>query len=141
MIDVKVKLLSQTAKMPVYKTSGAACADLFSDEDIIISGHTSVAVKTNVAFELPEDYEAQIRPRSGLSLDLPLLIIFGTVDEDFRGGLKVIMKNLGDQDIRILRGDRIAQVKFEKVERARFILSEQLSETNRGDGGFGHTGR
>lgn len=140
MIKVKVKLLSDTAKLPVYSTEKAACMDLFSNASTVIQPKSSVKIPTGIAVELPHDYELQVRPRSGLSLTSPLLIMFGTVDEDYRGEVGIIIKNYGNEPFTVNIGDRIAQVKLEKVERIEWEVVNELSETNRGLGGFGHTG-
>jgi len=140
-MKVKVNFLSPTAQLPIYKTEGASCADLFSDNELVLlEPGQSVKLKTGVAFELPPDYEAQIRPRSGVSLNTPLLVVPGTCDEDYTGEICVIIKNVGNCSYPIRKGERIAQIKFEKVERAEFDIVDELRKTERGENGFGHTG-
>lgn len=139
-MKVKVKFLSPTAQLPIYKTECSSCADLFSDELVFLDPGQSVKVKTNISWELETGYEANIRPRSGVSLNTPLLVINGTCDEDYTGNICVIVKNVGNYAYPIRKGERIAQVKFDKVERAEFDIVDELKKTERGENGFGHTG-
>jgi dUTP pyrophosphatase len=101
-----------------------------------------VLIKTGLHIELPEDVEAQIRPRSGLALNKGISIVNapGTVDEDFRGDIGVILINLSEEPFRIKKGDKIAQMVFQKVEKFDLNIVSELSKTVRGEGGFGHTG-
>lgn len=138
---IKTKLLSNTAKLPDYKTGGAACADLFADEDIIVCGGDIVKVDTNIAIELPVGYEAVVRPRSGLTLKQGLEVITGTIDCDYRGSIGIIIRlSHGYGTYEIKKGDRIAQLKIQKAKQFMFKQVDELSDTARGIGGFGHTG-
>jgi len=125
-------------------TAGAAGVDLYAavEQDLAIAPGQRVLVPTGIAIALPENYEAQIRPRSGLALKygLTLLNTPGTIDWDYRGEIKVIVINLGDKEYILHRGERIAQMIFNRVEKAELVEVEQLDDTNRGSGGFGHTG-
>jgi len=125
-------------------TAGAAGVDLYAavEQNLAIAPGQRVLVPTGIAIALPESYEAQIRPRSGLALKygLTLLNTPGTIDWDYRGEIKVIVINLGDKEYILHRGERIAQMIFNRVEKAELIEVEQLDDTNRGSGGFGHTG-
>ncbi len=101
-----------------------------------------VLIKTGLHIELPEDIEAQIRPRSGLALNKGISIVNapGTIDEDYRGDIGVILINLSEEPFKIKKGDKIAQMVFQKVEKYDLNIVDQLSKTVRGEGGFGHTG-
>ena len=115
------------------------------NEDLAVIGLTDYAIEQlgDVVFiELPEGYEAQVRARSGLAIRNGISLVngIGTIDSDYRGEIKVILINLGAEDFTINKGDRIAQMVIIKHERADFVLVEELNETDRGQGGFGHTG-
>lgn len=138
------RLHSFDLPLPRYITAGAAGVDLYAavEQNLAIAPGQRVLVPTGIAIALPESYEAQIRPRSGLALKygLTLLNTPGTIDWDYRGEIKVIVINLGDKEYILHRGERIAQMIFNRVEKAELIEVEQLDDTNRGSGGFGHTG-
>ena len=138
------RLHSFDLPLPRYMTAGAAGIDLYAavEQDLAITPGQRVLVPTGIAIALPENYEAQIRPRSGLALKygLTLLNTPGTIDWDYRGEIKVIVINLGDKEYILHRGERIAQMIFNRVEKAELVEVEQLDDTNRGSGGFGHTG-
>jgi dUTP pyrophosphatase len=142
MISVKLKM-DEGASIPFYATPGASGFDISSMEDYIIFPGETVLVKTGLYFDIPEGYELQIRPRSGVSFKTGLRVANspGTIDADYRGEVKVIMCNQGSNIEKISKGDRIAQGVFAEVPKATFILDEQLSETERGAGGFGSTGK
>ncbi|GHV69685.1 deoxyuridine 5'-triphosphate nucleotidohydrolase [Bacteroidia bacterium] len=131
--------------LPEYKTPQAAGMDLMANIDapITLSPLERTLVPTGLYIELPEGYEAQIRPRSGLALKegLGLLNSPGTIDADYRGEIGVIVVNLSNKEISIKDGDRICQMVINKVEKAQFVEVEGLTETLRGAGGFGHTGK
>jgi len=143
MIQIKIHALPG-AKIPDYHTSGASGADICAllDDTIILKRGDTVLVPTGLFMEIPEGFEAQIRPRSGLALKhgITLLNTPGTIDSDYRGEIKVIMTNLGQEDFMITNGMRIAQVVFNKTYRGDFIVTAELSVTERNDGGFGHSG-
>ena len=132
--------------LPAYETAQAAGMDLRAavpdDEPIILRPGARYAVPTGYAFALPEGYEAQVRPRSGLALKWGVTCLNspGTVDADYRGEVKVILANLGEEDFTIRRGDRIAQLVIAPVTQARWSEVMSLDETARGAGGFGSTG-
>jgi dUTP pyrophosphatase len=111
--------------------------------DILLLPHNRVLINTGLKLELPENIEAQIRSRSGLSLKQGLVVAngVGTIDPDYRGYIKVILLNTSNASIRISHGDRIAQLVFNRVEKLFFETVSQLSETERNEGGFGHTGK
>lgn len=130
--------------MPVYMSELAAGMDLCSSskEKITIQPSETYLVPTNLIIELPVGCEAQIRPRSGLALKHSITVLNspGTVDADYRGEIKVLLINHGKIPFDINFGDRIAQMIIAKHERAEFILQEKLSDTSRGEGGYGSTG-
>lgn len=142
---MKIKIVNKSNnELPQYQTKGSSGMDLRADlkEDIILKSLERTLVPTGIYLELPEGYEAQVRARSGLALQKGLSLPngIGTIDSDYRGELKVIMVNLGREDIVIQNGDRIAQLVIMKYERADIELVEDLSDSERQDGGFGHTG-
>lgn len=128
--------------LPAYATNGAAGMDVVAAEDLTLAPGARHAVATGFATAIPEGYEVQVRPRSGLALKhgITCLNTPGTIDSDYRGEVKVILANLGQEPFEIKRGDRIAQLVPAPVQRA--VLSEvaSLEETARGAGGFGSTG-
>ena len=134
------------AELPVYKTSGAAGADVCAhiDNPIVMHPLDIVLVPTGLFFEIPEFYEIQVRPRSGLAFKHGVTVLNspGTIDSDYRGELKVLLVNLGKEAVTINAGDRIAQIVVAPVVRGQFALAlaEGLSSTERGSGGFGSTG-
>ena len=138
------RLHSFDLPLPRYMTAGAAGVDLYAavEDDLAIAPGGWALIPIGIAIALPEDYEAQIRPRSGLALKygLTLLNTPGTIDWDYRGEIKVIVINLGDKEYILHRGERIAQMIFNRVEKAELIEVQELDDTNRGAGGFGHTG-
>jgi len=132
-------------ELPFYATSHAAGADLRAaiDEDITIEPGERRLIKTGFAMALPDNYEAQIRPRSGLALKQGITVLNtpGTIDADYRGEIGVILINLGDQPFTISRGDRIAQMIIAPFVQADFHAVTELSDTARGSGGFGSSGK
>lgn len=140
-MKVKIKKLAGTAITPEYQTEGASGFDLHSVEDVILDRGTTDTVSIGLAFEIPEGYEMQIRPRSGLSLKTGLRVANapGTIDSDYRGEVKVIMHNASNRAEQIAIGDRIAQGVIVPVIKVEFEEGE-LDETERAEGGFGSTG-
>jgi len=142
---MKVKIVKKNPfKLPEYETKGSAGVDLqaFIEEPIVLKPMDRKLVPTGLFIELPEGYEAQVRARSGLAIKHGISLVngIGTIDSDYRGEIKVILINLGNEDFTINSGDRIAQMVFIKHEQAEFELTEELQDTERGAGGFGHTG-
>jgi dUTP pyrophosphatase len=135
---------SSTNPLPAYATEGSSGMDIRANitEPIVLKPLQRILVPTGLFIELPQGYEAQMRPRSGLALKQGITCLNspGTIDADYRGELKVILINLSDENQTISHGDRIAQLVFAKVEIANLILVQQLNDTTRGEGGFGHTG-
>ena len=140
---MKVKIINKSNNpIPEYATPLSAGVDLRSSIYVLIDAFDSAIVPTGLYIELPEGYEAQVRPRSGLALKHQITVLNspGTIDEDYRGEIGVILINHSDTPFAIEPGERIAQLVFNKYEQAEFIEVEELSETERGEGGFGHTG-
>jgi dUTP pyrophosphatase len=143
---VKVKIINKSNnELPAYSTSLSAGLDLraFLEEDIILKPLQRILVPTGLFIELPAGYEAQIRPRSGLAYKYGISVLNspGTIDADYRGEIKVILINLSSEDFSIKSGERICQMVIAKHETAEFITVEELQVTDRGEGGFGHTGK
>ncbi len=135
---------SKDAVIPEYMTEHSSGMDLCSSskEKIIIPPSGTYLVPTNLTIELPEGYEAQIRPRSGLALKHKITVLNspGTVDADYRGEIKVLLINHEKEPFEINFGDRIAQMIISKYEKVELVFSEKLSDTSRGEGGYGSTG-
>jgi dUTP pyrophosphatase len=144
-IRIAVKRLphGEGLPLPAYATAGAAGMDVVAAEEATLAPGARQAVATGFAIAIPEGYEVQVRPRSGLALKhgVTCLNTPGTIDHDYRGEVKVILANLGDQPFEIARGDRIAQLVPAPVQRATLDEVAELDETDRGSGGFGSTGR
>jgi dUTP pyrophosphatase len=142
MTEIKIKIKGKY--IPQYQSEQAAGCDLYADIDdpVVLEPGKYNIVPTGVRIELPQGYEAQVRPRSGMAMKYGIGILNapGTIDADYRGEIKVILFNLGQKSFRIETGDRIAQLVFNRVVQAQFILVDKLKETKRGNGGFGHTG-
>lgn len=143
-MKVKIKNISKN-EIPKYETDGSAGLDLRAnlDQTVTLKPLQRILVPTGLFIELEKGYEAQIRARSGLAIKNGICLAngIGTIDSDYRGEIKIILINLGDQDFKINSGDRIAQMVITKYEQVEFELVEQLNETERSDGGFGHTGK
>jgi len=144
-VKIKIqKLYEKDIPLPCYMTEHSAGMDIFAclDKDIIIKPGERKLIKTGIAIAIPQGYEAQIRPRSGLALKygLTLLNSPGTIDADFRGEIGIILINHGSKPYKLKRMERIAQMVISRVVRADLDLTDKLPESKRGKGGFGHTG-
>lgn len=132
------------AIVPEYKTTGAAGADLYAflNSPVTILPGKSAMIPTGLFFEIPEGYEIQVRPRSGLAAKNGVTVLNtpGTIDSDYRGEICIILINLGEKDFTVNNGDRIAQMVIAPVIQADFSIVNELSQTERGAGGFGSTG-
>ena len=140
-----VKVINKSNNpLPEYSTTQSAGMDLraFITEPIILEVLNRALIPTGLYIEMPEGYEAQVRPRSGLAIKHGVTVINspGTIDADYRGEICVELVNLSNTPFTVYPGERIAQLVFAKYEKANFIKVEELSETERGEGGFGHTG-
>ena len=145
MTDTIINVINESEnELPQYATAGAAGMDIraFLPEPVTLKSLERYLIPTGLYFEIPEGFEAQVRPRSGLAIKHGITVLNspGTIDSDYRGEVKVILINLSDQNQTINNGERIAQVIFSKVERASLALVNQLEQSSRGEGGFGHTG-
>ena len=144
MIQVQVKKINQAAEIPKYMTTGSAGCDVKAclPQPLEILPGKRAAVPTGLAFGIPEGYEVQVRPRSGLAIKQGLTVVNspGTIDSDYRGEVMVLMINLGSEPFRLQHGDRIAQLVIKKVEQIQWESVDDLSQTERGAGGFGSTG-
>ncbi len=141
---VKFTKLSSEAIVPQYMTAGSAGCDVMAclDSPLIIRVGERVAVPTGLAFEIPPGYEIQVRPRSGLAFKKGVTVINapGTIDSDYRGEVKVLLINLGQESFEVSPGDRIAQLILQKVEQIEWKEAQGLGQTERAEGGFGSTG-
>jgi dUTP pyrophosphatase len=140
--EIRVKVVGKF--IPEYQSIHAAGCDLCADIDgsITLQPGSYLLIPTGISIEIPPGYEAQVRPRSGLSAKHGIGVLNGpgTIDADYRGMVKVILFNFSKEPFIIARGDRIAQLVFSKVVRVVFSSTDALTPTERGDGGFGHTG-
>ena len=145
MVKVLIKKIESSVKLPEYKTEGASGMDLiaFINEPITIKSRTSCLIPTGLSVAFPNNYEIQIRPRSGLAVknNISILNTPGTIDSDYRGEIKVILFNHGKEDFLINNKDRIAQMILMPVIKMELEETDNLPDTLRGDGGFGSTGK
>ncbi|GAB5488952.1 MAG: dUTP diphosphatase [Parasphingorhabdus sp.] len=143
-IEIPVKRLDHAGDLPMpgYETAGSAGMDIRAAETTIIQPGKRGLVGTGFAFAIPAGYEVQVRPRSGLALKKGISVLNtpGTIDSDYRGEIKVILANLGEEDFNVERGDRIAQIVVAPVQRGNLVEVSELDDTDRGAGGFGSTG-
>nr|QNO54393.1 deoxyuridine 5'-triphosphate nucleotidohydrolase [Methanosarcinales archaeon ANME-1 ERB7] len=143
-IKVKVKQIVKNFPLPAYQTEDASGLDLYAaiGGPILIQPGEIKLIPTGIMLSIPSGYEGQIRPRSGIALKYGITVLNtpGTIDADYRGEVNIILINMGKQSFLINSGDRIAQLVFNRVIKAEFELAEELDETRRNDGGFGHTG-
>lgn len=143
-IDIKC-VAAKGAVIPQYKTAGAAGADICAllESDVVLKKGERAMIPTGLFFEIPAGYEIQVRPRSGLAAKNGVTVLNtpGTIDSDYRGEVKVILINLGNEDFTIKNGERIAQIVVAPVTLGSFQVVDKLDETERGAGGFGSTGK
>ncbi|MDO4988723.1 MAG: dUTP diphosphatase [Synergistes sp.] len=141
-ITVKIKA-AEGITLPAYATDGASGLDIRASEATVIKSGGRACVPTGIFMEIPCGYEAQVRPRSGLALKHGVTVLNtpGTIDSDYRGEIRVILANFGEEDFAIEVGDRIAQIVFAEVTKADVLRCDVLDDTDRSDGGFGSTGR
>lgn len=146
MPNIPIRIINRSVNpLPVYATDGASGMDVRADiaSDIVLQPLQRMLVPTGLFMEIPAGYEVQIRPRSGLAIHqgITCLNTPGTIDADYRGEVKVILVNLSSTEQVIRHGDRIAQLVVQKVEKANWVVVQEIDDTDRGSGGFGHTGR
>lgn len=142
---MRVKIVNTSSNpLPSYETQQSAGMDLRADlqQSVLLKPLQRALVPTGLYIELPEGFEAQVRPRSGLANKFSITVLNspGTIDADYRGEIKVILVNLSEEEFEIKHGDRIAQMIISRHEKAEWLQVESLSDTERGSGGFGHTG-
>ena len=154
MIEIKVKKLSPNAVVPKYAHPTDTGFDLYTSEDVLLDPHSTGIAKTGLAFELPAGWGVMLRNRSGITVkgcpiilptdgttvNVPVTVFIGTLDEDYRGEIGIMVRNESKHTIIIPKGTKLAQGVLEKVHQATFTLVEELSNTTRGNGGFGSTG-
>ncbi len=144
MISIKIRNESGNLN-PEYATQGSAGMDLRANlkNDVQLRPGERIAIPTGIFIELPDGFQAEIRPRSGLALKNGITVLNtpGTIDSDYRGEIKVILINLSNENFLIKNGDRIAQMIITKYEKVEWINTNELSSTGRSDGGFGHSGK
>lgn len=142
---IEIKLVTKSGNIPAYETEGSAGMDLKAvlNEPVVLAPGERRLIPTGLFIELPQGYEAQVRARSGLAIKhgITLINCVGTIDSDYRGEIQVPLVNLGQEDFEIKNGERIAQMVIAKYEQISWKTTDELSETERGAGGFGHTGR
>lgn len=139
----QITRIARDLPLPRYMTEAAAGMDLYAavDTDTVLEPGRVTAVPTGIKISMPPDYEAQVRPRSGLALrGIAMPNAPGTIDADYRGEIKVLLINLGESAFTVERGTRIAQLVVNRIERVVFEEVGELEESGRGEGGFGHTG-
>lgn len=143
-VEVKV-VREDNVKLPIYMTEGSAGMDIHAhiDESIELDSLERMAIPTGIKMEIPVGYEVQIRPRSGLAIKHGITMVNtpGTIDSDYRGEIKVLLINLSKDRYKIEPNERIGQIVLQKVYKMEFIEVEELEDTTRGSGGFGHTGK
>ncbi len=143
-LHIKISKINEDAHIPEYKTQGSSGMDLYSVDDVNIEAYKAALISTGLIIEIPDGYEGQVRPRSGMALKSQLTVLNspGTIDSDYRGEIKIILFNANDKAIKINKGDRIAQLVIMPVIHAKFevVDSCELTESKRGAGGFGSTG-
>ena len=144
--ELSIKVVNQSNNsLPFYATDGAAGADVcaFLHEEIVLLPGRRSLIPTGLFVEIPQGFEIQIRPRSGFALKhgVTCLNTPGTIDSDYRGEIKVLLINLGEEEVVIKTGERIAQLVVNKIETAVFVSVNSIDETTRSAGGFGHTGK
>lgn len=143
---MRISIINQSNNpLPTYATAGSSGMDIraYINEPIELQPLQRVLVPTGLCLEIPEGYEAQIRPRSGLAAKQGITVLNtpGTIDADYRGEIKIILVNLSNEPVTINTGERVAQMVFQKVEKVELEETASLQETERGAGGFGHTGK
>jgi dUTP pyrophosphatase len=145
-ITIKVKRLDGNhLPLPTYVSKGASGLDIRASlsKPVVLEPGDIALIPTGLALSIPQGFEAQIRPRSGLALHhgIGMVNAPGTIDSDYRGEVGIILINWGKESFTVQCGDRIAQMVFSRTHRAKFVLTEALDDTERGTGGFGHTGK
>lgn len=139
-VNIKVVKDNEDTQLPTYAHFGDAGADLYANEEVEIQPNEVKIIPTGLRVEIPDGYEMQVRPRSGMSTKTPILGILGTVDSGYRGPLGVMLYNHGTESYQVNKGDRIAQAVIAPTYHGNFLIVDSLSETERGENGFGSSG-
>ena len=139
---MEIKIKSESGIVPAYETAGSAGMDTYLKEPVELLPGQRALIPTGIYLEIPEGYEVQIRARSGLAIKRGIGLVngIGTIDSDYRGEVKIALINWGDEPFVINNGERVAQMVAARYEKVEFTVADELSETERGSGGFGHTG-
>lgn len=141
---MEIKIKSESGIVPTYETAGSAGMDIraYLKEPVELLPGQRALIPTGIYLEIPEGYEVQIRARSGLAIKRGIGLVngIGTIDSDYRGEVKIALINWGDEPFVISNGERVAQMVAARYEKVEFTVADELSETERGSGGFGHTG-
>eukprot|EP00960_Hanusia_phi_P074852 768332-Hanusia_phi.AAC.1 len=140
-MSFKIRLCNEDVVMPNRQTLGSACYDIYSAEDKIIKKKSREGISTGIQTEFPKNYLLRVLPRSGLSFKYGIESGSGVIDSDYRGEIKVLLYNHSDEDYIVKKGDRIAQMAFMKIELPDLEQVNELSDTDRNNGGFGSTGK
>lgn len=142
-MKLKIKPVHPDFKIPTYGTEKAACFDMYAPEDFLVLARSSATLDLGFKVELPPGYFMEVRPRSGMATKYSVTVMNspGTVDEDYRGNVLVCLFNSGPTNYHVKKGDRVGQAMLRRYEHAEFEIAEELSETVRGEGGMGSTGR
>ena len=138
-VNIKVIKENEDAILPEYAHFSDAGADLYSNEEVDIQPNEVKIVSTGLKVEIPNGYEMQIRNRSGMTIKTPIIVQLGTIDSDYRGSIGIMMYNHGDIPYRVQKGDKIAQAVIMPTYHGNFLITDKLTETERGEGGFGST--
>ena len=140
--DIPVSIKDTGAQIPRYQTYGAAGMDIRASENKVVKSKSVEIISTDLFVAIPDGYEIQVRSRSGLAAKNSVFVLNspGTIDSDYRGEIKIILANLGDSDFSVSTGDRIAQMVLNKVEKIKFVVADDLDDTDRSSGGLGSTG-
>ena len=143
MNTIKIKKINENAIVPTKQTANSAGYDLYASEDVTVAAHKYAAVGTGISIEMPNNIEGQVRPRSGLAFKHGITVLNapGTIDADYRGEIRVCLINHSNTDYDVHAGDRIAQLVFAAVALTELMEVSQLGATERGEGGFGSTGK
>ncbi len=141
---VKIRITTRSGVLPAYETKGSAGMDLRAilEEPVVLKPGERQLIPTGISVEIPQGYEGQVRARSGLAVKYGIGLVngVGTIDSDYRGEIKVALINWGDEPFTVCRGDRIAQMVIARYETVEWVPADCLEESERGGGGFGHTG-
>ncbi len=141
MVEVKVKRLRESAVLPSYAHAGDAGMDIYSDENFVLGPNMRHTFSTGISMAFPEGYVALVWDKSGLASKKGVTVLGGVIDAGYRGEYKVVLYNTTEDDFEVRKGDKLAQILLQKIERGEVREVSELEETTRGEGGFGSTGR